>query len=111
MALLTAQVARLSGPAITYAAAAGGGDTFVIPTDHTELRVKNGGGSPITVTLTVPGNTDYGVANPVLTFTVAAGAEAACGPLPIARLTNPTTGVVNVGYSAVTSVTVAVVVV
>lgn len=107
MALLARQVAKISGTAITYQAAAGGGDTFQ-PEDRTELRVKNGGGSPITVTVVVPGNTRYGIAEPDIPVVVAAGAEFAIGPFP-ADLRDPATGTASVTYSGTTSVTVALV--
>lgn len=107
MALLTRQVAKITGTTITYQAAAAGGDTFQ-PGDRTELRVRNGGGSSVTVTVVVPGNTRYGVAEPDVPVVVAAGAEVAIGPFPD-DLRDPATGTAGVTYSGTTSVTVALV--
>lgn len=103
MALLTRQQPKLAGTAITYAAASGGGDTFGWTSDGV-LRVKNGSGGSITVTIVTPGNTKYGQADPDIPVAVAAGAEAAIGPFPATLATD---GVVSVTYSGVTSLTVA----
>jgi hypothetical protein len=109
MALLPVQQASLSGTPVTYTAAAGGGDTFTVPSGSTALRIKNGGGSAITASLAFPGTTSYGVANPSkTTSSIAAGAEVVVGPIP-ASAVDPNTGVASVTYSGVTSVTVAVV--
>lgn len=107
MALLTRQVAKITGTVITYQAAAAGGDTFQ-PGDRTELRVKNGSAAPITVTVVVPGNTRYEQAEPDIPVVVAAGAEVAIGPFPD-DLRDTGTGTAGVTYSATTSVTVALV--
>jgi hypothetical protein len=54
MAVLTVQNLGITGLAATLAAAAAGGDKFDNPTDErTFLRVANGGGSSINVTITV----------------------------------------------------------
>lgn len=110
MALLSVQQAKLTGTTVTYTAAAGGGDTFAPgSSDSVALRVKNGGGSGITVTIAFPGTTSYGANNPsVTTASIGAGAEAVIGPIPPAAIDN-STGLVSVTYSGVTSVTVAVV--
>lgn len=111
MALLSVQnIDLLNGLVPSYASAAGGGDTFVND-GKTMLHVKNGGGSPITLTITsqitsqdVPGLGPVDVANE--TYTVANGAERMIGFFSPSRFNN-TSGQVAVGYSAVTSVTVA----
>jgi hypothetical protein len=105
MALLTAQRPAITGVAATFAAASGGGDTLK-PATNSVFIVKNGGGSPITVTVVVPGNTPYGLAQPDMTVSVAAGAEEWIGPLD-SGLVDSSSGVISVTYSAVTSVTVA----
>lgn len=103
MALLTNQQPTLAGTAITYVAAAGGGDTIgYSPTGV--LRVKNGGGSPITVTIVTPGNTQYGQADPDIPVTVTNGTEKAIGPFPAQLAVD---GIISVTYSGVTTVTVA----
>lgn len=107
MALLAAQTVSIAGTQATYTAAAGGGDTLA-PNDHAYLHVKNGGGSPITVTVVVPGNTKYGQAAPDVPVVVTNATEKFIGPFP-PDLADPITGLVGITYSAVTTVTVAVV--
>ena len=109
MALLSVQQASLAGTPVTYTAAAGGGDTFAVPSGAVGLRVKNGGGAGMTVSLAFPGTTSYGVANPVrTTASIAAGTEVVIGPIPQTAV-DSNTGVASVTYSSATSVTVAVV--
>lgn len=105
MATLTTQSLLVAGTDLNLVAAAGGGDK-VAP--GSTLVVRNGSGSSITVTVTVPGNTKYGVANPAFTKVVAAGATTLLGPLP-SDLANPSDGLVAITYSAVTTVTVGAV--
>lgn len=109
MAVLTAQSPVVAGVTFTAAAAAGGGDSFA-NTGTEFLYVKNGGGSPITVTIDSPGTCSFNVtANAAhdQAVTVAAGAERIIGPFPTVRF-NDSSNIVSVGYSGVTSVTVAV---
>lgn len=107
MALLTKQIIGPAGATPAYVAAAGGGDT-VQPGDHTFLHVKNGGGAPITVTIddptsvSPPGASQF---NPDLSVSVTNAQERMIGPLT-ARFANPATGLVNITYSGVTTVTV-----
>lgn len=103
MALLNHQAPKLSGTAITYAAADAAGDTLGHTTSGV-LRVKNGSAGAVTVTVVTPGNTKYGQADPDIPVSVAAGAEVAIGPFPNSLAVD---GVVSVTYSAVASVTVA----
>lgn len=105
MAVLNLQQAAVTGTALTFSAAAGGGDSF-LPGDRTILLVRNSDASSKTVTVVVPG-TKYGQALPDITLSVAAGATAAFGPFPPDLA--GTAGYVDVLYSAVTSVTVALV--
>lgn len=107
MAFLTTQVVDPTGPTITYAAAAGGGDTCEASSDL-EFRVKNGSGAPITVTVTSPTPCNQGSTHN-LVVAVPAGAEKAIGPLSPQRFASPVTGLVNITYSGVTSLTVAAV--
>lgn len=106
MATLTTQQITQAGIAVSYTAAAGGGDVFS-PGDHTVLRVKNGGGSSITATVNSVQLCNQG-ADHDLAVVVAAGAEEVIGPLPAARFANTSDGLVHVTYSGVTTVTVAV---
>lgn len=104
MALLTKQTVDAAGTVITYSAATGGGDTAKFDDDST-LRVKNGGGSSINVTISDPGTTPAGNGSSGRVVAVAGGAEKT---IKVKRsLNNPNTGVAAISYSAVTSVTVA----
>lgn len=107
MANLSVQRAVLTGLAPNFVAASVGGDS-VPPAGAAALIVKNGGASAITVTVATPGKTEFGLDQPDLTISVPAGGERFIGPLTN-RLVDPDTGGIQVTYSAVTSVTVAVV--
>ena len=105
MATLSTQVVALAGITPTYASAASGGDK-VAPSERTFLHVKNGGGSPITVTLaataSVRGQT---VTSP--TVSVPASGEKMIGPLTADLFAGASDGLVAVTYSSNTTVTVA----
>jgi hypothetical protein len=107
MALLNAQPVSPAGSAVTYAAAAGGGDTFRPADDRALLLVVNGGGSPITVTIPSFASVS-GLVTPARTVSVPAGATRAI-PLLKRLYANPANGLIDIGYSGVTSVTVAVI--
>lgn len=109
MALLTSQSASAAGTQLSYASAAGGGDTFA-NSGKEFIHVKNGSGSPITVTIAAQHACSFGVTNAAhdLTVTVGAGADKMIGPFDKDRF-NDTDGLVHVGYSLATSVTVAVI--
>lgn len=110
MATLTKTVPALSGTVPTSASAAGGGDQAANPKGKLYLRVTNGGGSSITVTLTAAITTRPSDGTfPATTFgnqavVVANGATKIIGPIPPAF--NDGNGNVQITYSAVTSVTV-----
>jgi len=105
MALIATQSVTVAGTAPTFAAAAAG-DTARVGS-HLTLIVKNGGGSPITVTMVYPGNLATGDAIPDKAYTVNNGAEAWI-PL-LEQYADPTTGNAAITYSGTTSVTRAVV--
>lgn len=107
MATIPYVQAAVAGANPGFAAATSGGDVLA-PNDHGILLVNNGSGSSITVTIAVPGNTKYGIANPDPTIAVPAGTIRAIGPFP-SDLGDPTDGMVHITYSAVTTVTVAAV--
>lgn len=105
MAAITVQQAQVTGVALNLVAASGGGDTIRVAGD-TYLVVRNADASSKTVTLVRAGNDEYGNAIPDVAVTVAAGATTVMGPIPqIFR--DRTDDLVDVTYSAVTSVTVA----
>lgn len=108
MAVLTVVPISVTPAVTTMVAAAGGGDEFR-GTGKEILRVRNGGGSPITVTIAAvnpagcPAGTLHNIAQ-----AVAAGAEIAITNLNPDRF-NAADGNVDVTYSGVTSVTVGVI--
>ncbi|MGL5709969.1 MAG: hypothetical protein ACRCW9_03895 [Cetobacterium sp.] len=75
---------------------------------HTYLQVTNGGGSSINVTIASPVNCSQGSTHPIV-VAVGAGVTKYIGGFDKTRFNDPVTGRVNVTYSAVTTVTVAVV--
>jgi hypothetical protein len=107
MATLSHQQIGHAGTAITYSAAAGGGDN-AFPDERSFLHVKNGGGGSINVTVTVPG-TSFLQLNGDIVVAVPNGSERLIGPLVPELAAAETFGVVLFAYSGVTSVTVAVV--
>jgi hypothetical protein len=107
----TAQRITLAGLNPTMAAAAADGD--IVPAGQVALQITNGGGSPITVTAQTPG-TVSGLAIADATLSVPAGATRLWGPFPSSVFAQPADASVGalavlVDYSAVTSVTRAVV--
>ena len=108
MALLAAQKVVRTGLAPTYAAAAGGGDTFN-PGQGTMLHVKNASGAAITVTIVTPGSTSGQAIADVSVSVPATTGDRMIGPLSGSLFTDPATGVGNITYSGVTSLTVAIV--
>lgn len=110
MATLATQNITRAGGAVTTQAAAGGGDRFT-PGSQTWLEVTNAGAAAITVTVT-----DYKVPLPnmtegnVVVSCPNGGVTTRIGPFPADRFTAlDGTGLGSIGYSGVTSVTVAVV--
>jgi hypothetical protein len=106
MAALSTQAINRSGHTPTYASAAGGGDTFT-PGERVFVHVKNGDASPHSVTLVTQDSVD-GLALADVTVAVAAGSEEMIGPLPARHFADPDTGLGSITYTAVTSVTIAV---
>lgn len=105
MAVLAPQKIVRTGLEATYASAAAGGDLF--PNSGREwVEIINGGGSDITLTVVTPG-TYQGQALADDTITVTAGERRHVGPFPPEMYSNAS-GQVALAYSAVTSVTVAV---
>lgn len=104
MAVLIAQAMPLSGLQPTYAAAASGGDQAPVG-EKLVLHVKNGDASAKTVTVATPGTVgDLAIADAAQV--IPAGGNALI-PLK-ATYRDPATGRAGITYSAVTSVTVAV---
>jgi hypothetical protein len=99
MALITPSLAEA---AITYQNAVGGGDTYA---PGLRLHVRNGGVGSITVTLTAYGACSQGFLHNK-TITVPAGEDRFINPPNVDRFQSPTDGLIHVGYSGVTTVTV-----
>jgi hypothetical protein len=106
MATLTTQVIALAGLAPAYVSASGGGDKVTMSGDRTFLHVKNGGGSPITVTLAATAAI-RGQTATAPTVSVPAAGERMIGPLTADLLAGTSDGLCAVSYSGVTTVTVA----
>ncbi len=108
MALLATQSITRAGLAPSYAAAAGGGDTFT-PGPNVFLQVKNASGGAITVTVVTPRTDSLGNAVADNTISVpATTGDRMIGPLPYEHYADPSTGVGNISYSGVTSLTIGV---
>lgn len=109
MSLRTAaQLDVATGTAPTFTAADVAGDTVASDSSgRLFFVVKNASAGAITVTVVDPRTTEAGAAYGDPTYSVAAGGERWIPLEPFFR--NPATGLVNVTYSAVASVTVAAV--
>lgn len=83
---------------------AAAGDKLTSPGDHRQLRVTNGGGAPITLTITPPGTTSYEVANPAKVITIT-NATSKYIQIPAAYGDPADSGKVALTWSATTSVT------
>lgn len=106
MATLSVQKPVLAGTTITYGACAGGGDQFT-NTGKEFILIKNGDASPHTITVASPTQCSQGSTHNVAVV-VSAGAELSIGPFASARF-NDINGFAQLTYSAVTSVTIAIV--
>lgn len=104
MATLAVQQITTAGLAPTFTAASVGGDAIACDNDNS-LRVKNGSGGSITVTIASPTPCNFGFVHNVA-VAVAAGADVTIGPLILSRF-GDATGLAQITYSAVTSITVA----
>lgn len=103
MALLSLQQIVQAGTQATYSAV-NASDTATL-NDDLFLHVKNGGGSPDTVTIVDASKTPAGSAATNPTVSVPAGQDRFI-PLPYAAA-DPTTGLITVNHSFTTSVTSA----
>ena len=107
MALLTVQSSLPTAGLVPAYTAVNSTDTVSVADDRAYLVVKNASGSGITVTIVTPGTVSgLAIADP--TYAVAAAGERHI-PLPNSLFQDPATGLITIQYSAVTSVTAAVV--
>jgi len=109
MATVIGESTAFTGLDATYNAASPGGDK-VKAGGNVLLHVKNGGGSPITVTLTTPGDVGgLAIADPVTT--VPAGEDRFIGALEVDKFADPTdSNLVAIAWSDTTSVTFAAII-
>ncbi|WP_116051680.1 hypothetical protein [Amycolatopsis palatopharyngis] len=106
MAALTAQVIDTAGTAVTFASADVAGDTFKASNDRAKLKVDNASAGSITVTIPVHRSV-VGLDVPDRVVAVAAGAFTEI-PLLKSLYADPADGNIDITYSAVASVTVAI---
>ena len=109
MTTLAVNTITRAGTLESLVAASGGGDAAPCNPDN-YLKVTNGGGSPITVTLAIPAAYSgwSGVVFTNSVVTVANGTSRLIGPINGAIYADPITGLCTITYSGVTSVTVGV---
>lgn len=107
MATLTVTTIDRSGADVVGASADNAGDEWA-NTGSEFVLVKNGSGSPITVTLDIKATLD-GAAVTDPTVSVGAGVTKMIGPFPIGIYNDSGTGRARIAYSAVTSVTTKVI--
>jgi hypothetical protein len=105
MATLAVQTINTAGVAPTRNSAAGGGDSFTND-GKTFIDVVNGSGGEITVTITAQQACSVGILH-TLAIAIAAGIEKMIGPFN-RQIYNDANGKVQLTYSGVTSLTVAV---
>lgn len=103
MATITPSTA---GNAVTYQNAAGGGDQYAASA-QARLHVRNGGGSPITVTIKSQAPCSQGTVHDT-TVVIGNAADKILGPYDPARYADAN-GFVQITYTGVTSVTVGVI--
>lgn len=106
MATLTTQPIDADGLTPTYAACAAGGDK-VTPGDHTFIHVKNASVGSINVTIATPGVVAGDLAIGDRVVAVGAGSEKMI-PVPEDPYEQPSDGLAWITYSAVTTLTIAV---
>lgn len=107
MAAYTLQAFPHAGGTVTYTQPATGTANTAVCGQDCALLVKNGSGSPVTVTIVVPpAKTFDGLTLPNRTFSVPATSDAII-PLIDADYTDPATGLCTWGVSANTTVLAA----
>lgn len=107
MALLTAQTVLTSGLQPTYVGASAGGDTFANSDERNYLHIKNASASAVNVTINSITPCNHGFDHDIV-VSIPAGGERMIGTFAVNRFNNDQ-GVVSITYSAVASVTVAVI--
>lgn len=110
MALLTTQLVNRNAGVqlVTVSATAGAGDTWANATGREVLYINNASGSSITATVAIPFQVDGVSISTGKQFTIPAGQTKLLGPFPPGIYTD-VNGFATVTYSAVTTVSVAVI--
>lgn len=104
MAVLTVRSTSLTGSTPAPVAASGGGDRMACGPSNF-LRVTNGSGGSLTVTVDSVVPCNYGVDHD-LVVAVPAGATREIGPIKPERFSSTSDGLAAITYSGVTSLTV-----
>ena len=109
MALLSVQKALLAGQQLTFNSCAVGGDSFV-NSGNVYCIVRNQDASSKTVTFDAPGTDNFGLSGAFadVAVVVVNAQTSIIGPFPPNRF-NDANGQVQITYSAVTSLTIAIV--
>lgn len=109
MANLSYQRVRPSGLDVVHSPVSAGGD--LVPGSTTGcVVVTNGSAAAVTVTVSVPGTTEFGLPEPDLTVSVPANDVAFIGPMS-QGLVDPELNGVQITCSSTASVTIAAIVV
>jgi hypothetical protein len=104
MATYTANAITGDGDVPTSRTAASGDK--ITPDNNLILRVTNGSGADVDLTIAVPGNTSYGEANPDKVVTITAGTTAPIRLYP--EYADPSDGLIALSWESTTSVTFTV---
>ncbi|MET8985831.1 hypothetical protein ABZW49_10320 [Nonomuraea wenchangensis] len=103
MATYSAQAITANGLAATVRNAASGDK--LTPDSNAFIRVINGSGAEVDLTIAAYGNTRYGSANTAKVVTVAAGASKSILVSGIPEYINPADGLIALSWESTTSVT------
>lgn len=106
MATLTVQQITTAGVTPTYVACSGGGDQF-LNNGKTLIEVKNTNAATRDVTVNSQATCSFGFDHDIVNTIGATTGDEIMGPFPTARF-NDATGMVQLTYSAVTNLTIAV---
>lgn len=104
MATYSADAITGDGDVPTIRTAASGDK--ITPDNNLFIRVTNGAGTDVDLTIAVPGNTSYGEANPDKVITITAGATAPIRLYP--TYADPSDGLIALSWESTTSVTFTV---
>lgn len=107
MATLITQPISQAGLQPSYQAASSGGDQYT-PSSVTFLALKNGSGSPITLTVATTA-TIYGQPIGNIAISIPSSSEVFCGPFDPGEVQQSGSSLANLTYSGVTNLSIAAV--